>query len=73
MRKVFGVFTIPRMNFCDANFTYLNLVDTVNNAGNEIIFNSSGDEKCKTFSCPSSIFQSSVKILRFVRFGWIFT
>ena len=72
MREVFGVFNIPRMNFCDANFTYLDLVDTVNNAGNKIIFNTScGVDKgnCgKKFSCPGSIFQSVVKILRSVRF-----
>ena len=66
MRKVFGVFNIPRMNFCNAEFTYLDLVDTVNNAGNKIIFNSNIDENGKTFPCPSSISQSAVKILRFV-------
>ena len=66
MRKVFGVFNIPRMNFCNAEFAYLDLVDTVNNAGNKIIFNSSIDGNGKTFSCPGSIFQSAVKILRFV-------
>ena len=65
MREVFGVFNIPRMNFCDADFTYLDLVDTVNNAGNKIIFNSSCSDDCgKSFSCPGSIFQSVVKILR---------
>ena len=68
MRKVFGVFNIPRMNFCNAEFTYLDLVDTVNNAGNKIIFNSTIDDNGKTFSCPGSIFQSAVKILRFVSF-----
>ena len=72
MREVFGVFNIPRMNFCDADFTYLDLVDTVNNAGNKIIFNTScgADQgNCgKKFSCPGSIFQSVVKILRSVRF-----
>ena len=68
MRKVFGVFNIPRMNFCNAEFAYLDLVDTVNNAGNKIIFNSSIDGNGKTFSCPGSIFQSAVKILRFVSY-----
>ena len=67
MRKVFGVFNIPRMNFCNADFTYLDLVDTVNNAGNKIIFFSSHDGDGKTFSCPGSIFQGAVKILRLAR------
>ena len=64
MRKVFGVFNIPRPNCFNNDFTYLDLVDTVNNAGNKIIFFSSHDGDGKTFSCPGSIFQNAVKILR---------
>ncbi len=37
MHRVFGVFRIPRIEYCKQEFVYIDLVDASNNVGNKIV------------------------------------